>query len=410
MRGDFHIGVDAMLLKSENTGTGFYTFNLLRALGRSPELRGARITAFVPAGLRGTEALRAPEIALAPVPIRGALSRVAWQQFTLPRELTRRGVDLLLCPFFTQPLRTRVPTLITIHDLFHEVVPDTIPLARRLYLRAFVAASARAATGVIAVSRQTRADLIRHYGTPGSRVRVIHEAAGHQFVRPDPDAIAEVVRRHRIHQPFALAVGSQDRRKNFAQAIRALEVVDGLELIIAGGVGNDSAALRALVAGRGLEPRVRFLGYVPDRDLAALYRSATAAVIPSLYEGFGLPAVEAFSAGTPVIAAARGALPEVVSDAGLLYRDDGELAACLRRLRDDPSLRDRLAERGRRRAASFSWERAARETLAFAREVAAWSPQRTDRNRHRRPAPTGARARSPRPERSAPVVHGAERA
>jgi glycosyltransferase involved in cell wall biosynthesis len=185
--------------------------------------------------------------------------------------------------------------------------------------------------------------------------------------------------RHGLTGRYLLFVGVFEPRKNLPLLVDAFEILRhthpetaDLQLALAGGAGWRGAAIAAAVRGRGLEPAVRLLGYVPDADLPALYRGATLALVPSEYEGFGLPALEAMACGAPVLASDRAALPETVGDAGELFTpgDPAALAHRISGLVSRPERLARLSERGLARAAGFTWERSAAQTLAVYREAA----------------------------------------
>ena len=295
----------------------------------------------------------------------------------------------------------RTPTVVTIHDLqYRRRLP--IPRAEwRAILRAqagpgrhLVAAfdvqerffeglarhtedTVRRATRIIAVSESTRADLIRLLGVPGEKIRVIHHGLDPYFVPvEDPGALRRLRQRYGLPGPFFLFVGGINPHKNLGtllQAHRLLRTAGGSRplLALAGHPDWFAPVLERQVADLGLQGVVRLLGFVPGEDLPALYSAATLCVVPSGLEGFGLPALEAMACGTPVVAARSGALPEVLGDAGVFADPESpaDFAEACRRVLTDPGLRGRLRQGGMRRAKEFSWERAARQTLAVYREA-----------------------------------------
>jgi glycosyltransferase involved in cell wall biosynthesis len=227
------------------------------------------------------------------------------------------------------------------------------------------------------VSEATRTEILTRYRLPPGRVVVIPEAAALQFAPPAPAALAAARARYALDRPYVLFVGFLEPKKNLGALLEAVARLrrdgawGGTELVVVGarGWGPDPAQrVRTL----GLDDSVRFIGPAPDADLPALYGGALAFAFPSLWEGFGLPVLEAMAAGAPVVASNRGALPEVTAGAALLVEPaPGPLAAALEQILADSALRERLRAAGLARAAQFSWERTARETLAVYRAAAA---------------------------------------
>ena len=294
-----------------------------------------------------------------------------WTHLRLSAALASDRPDVLFVPAHVLPIRHPPRSVVTVHDLGFRHFPRAHPPTSRLYLEASSRWAARAATRLIAISECTARDLERLYGVPRERIRVVYEGVDPSF-RPvrDPATLAALRARYELgRKQYLLGVGTLQPRKNLSGLLRALRILlDGgaeeLQLALAGQPGW-GGALQAELRRLALEPHVRLLGYVPDDDLPALYSGALAYVQPSLYEGFGLTALEAMACGTPVVASNSSSLPEVIGGAGLLVDPQPtEIAAAVRRLIDSSYLRAELAAAGPRRAASFTWERCARETLA----------------------------------------------
>jgi glycosyltransferase involved in cell wall biosynthesis len=276
-----------------------------------------------------------------------------WEQAVLPLRVT--GCALIYSPANLAPLGSRRNVLV-IHDVAALRHPAAYSRAYVAYQRRMLPALARRARMLVTVSEFSKRELVEVLGVPPERVAVIPEGVGERF-RRDADAVA-ARERYGLAGPYALAVGTVSARKNLAvleQAARALRD-RGVELVVA---GSDRGYLRA-------EPTsLRRLGYVGDVDLPGLYAGALALALPSRYEGFGLPCLEAMACGTPVVAAASGALPETVANAGLLVDPDdpAAFADALLAAANDP-MRERLVSAGLRRAAEFSWDRTASLTDA----------------------------------------------
>ncbi|HEV2062559.1 MAG TPA: glycosyltransferase family 1 protein [Solirubrobacteraceae bacterium] len=262
------------------------------------------------------------------------------------------------------------PWLITVHDTIrwfdlrgrHEPLIHP-PNRRDRLLLGLDYAGIRRATAVIAASHATRRDLVEHVGLEPGRVHVVHEAIDHDLYRP--------VSRRVVEGPYVLYVGTEHPRKNFGRVLEAFARLrrPGLRLVKAGGPGKGEWDFRTAtdrkLAGLGLGEEVVFTGRIPDEDLVALYSGALCLIFPSLYEGFGFPVLEAMACGCPVVTSTASSLPEVAGDAALLVDpcESAAIAAAAARLVDDDALRRDVAERGRRHAAGFTWERCARETL-----------------------------------------------
>jgi glycosyltransferase involved in cell wall biosynthesis len=282
----------------------------------------------------------------------------------------------MLFPAHVIPFYAPMPSVVTVHDLAFELFPDHFTPSDRLRLRTLTRRGVRHATHIIAVSAATKQDLIELLQVPEERITVVHHGYDRERYRPSTAAEVDAVRhRYALERPYVLAVGTLQSRKNHAGLVRALAhlLADGVDvdLVVPGARGWLYESIFRTVRELGLETRVRFLGFVPDADLPALYSGAEVAALVSLYEGFGLPVLEAMACGTPVVASNVSALPEVAGEAAVLVdpRDDDAIAAALVRCITDSALRRELDGRARAHLKAFSWERTARETLAVLREV-----------------------------------------
>jgi glycosyltransferase involved in cell wall biosynthesis len=294
--------------------------------------------------------------------------QLAWEQVGLPLRALRLGAHVLHQPTGSPgPLASLVKTVMTVHDLAPTRHPEWLPHARsRWYWGRLVPRAARRAHAVLVPSEATRRDVVALAGVPEDRVHVA--PWGVALDPSDPSgATPEAVRAaHRLPETYALYVGTVDRRKDYRTLLEALARLPAtLHLVIAGTVIAGRTDFPERAAALGLGGRVRRLGYVPDRELAGLYRGAALFVYPSLHEGFGLPVLEAMACGAPVITYRSTSLPEVAGDAALLLDPPVSaeaLAAAMERVREDGGLRRSLIERGRARAAAFDWRRTAAVT------------------------------------------------
>jgi glycosyltransferase involved in cell wall biosynthesis len=368
------IAFDARYINDRYHGIGRYAFRLLEALvfeAREQAACGALERTFVV--FRGPEGeSRFDWSALAGQPnveLRQGPWPLYWPQEQLlwPWFLRRERIDLFHTPYFVAPLLAPCPLVVTVHDLIFDRYPQYMPSAwSRPYYRLLMAASLRRAKKVIAVSQATAADLARYYGTPASKTIVILEGSEPGLgVTVDRGRIEALRQRYNLARPFLLSVGVRRPHKNLARLVQAFALLAHdveHDLVFAGPVDErfpDTARRAALDA--GLDGRVRFLGWVSEEDLAALYALADLVVVPSLVEGFGLPVLEAMASGTAVVAANVSSLPEVAGQAGVLVDpyDEAAMAETLRSLLADGNQRQFLSEAGRAQAARFTWQKTA---------------------------------------------------
>ncbi|HEV2803026.1 MAG TPA: glycosyltransferase family 1 protein [Pyrinomonadaceae bacterium] len=363
-----HIAIDAHSIGSGLAGVETYITNLIEALADANERH--RYTLYVTRGRTAADrfAGRWPHVSLRKTLPQTPFIRIP---YSLPVELRRHRADLLHVQFTAPPL-SPCPVIATIHDLSFEHLPETFKRRSWVQLRLTVRRTARTAAHIITSSEFSRRDLIETYNLAPERVTVALAAAPPHFRPATAEAVADMRRRYNIAGEYVLAVGSIQPRKNLVRLVRAYSDLrrrrshDKLPQLVL--VGKRAwlygETLRA-VERSGVASNVLFTGYVPERDLPALYTGALCFVYPSYFEGFGLPPLEAMQCGAAVIAGDRTSLPEVVGDAGLLVNpfDEDAIGASIARLIDDAELRAELKARGQARAARFSWAETARRTL-----------------------------------------------
>lgn len=268
------------------------------------------------------------------------------------------------------------PTVLTVHDLIFERIPKHHTLRNRLFLRLAMPRFVQAANAVIAVSWQTKRDLMQLYNAPADKIHVIYEGIDTGFQPAAPEEIARVKALYSPNRPYLLMVGTLEPRKNHATAIRALARLKQLgfphQLLVVGGLGWMFEPVHKVLDELNMNDDVHFTGYVPNEDLTALYSGADAVLLPSLYEGFGFTVLEAMACGAPVICSNVSSLPEVAGDAALLTppEDDEALAAAVQQLLEEPGLAESLRQKGAERAALFRWELCAQETVGVYQMVA----------------------------------------
>ena len=265
--------------------------------------------------------------------------------------------------------RLSAPAVLTVHDLIFERYPQHHTARNRLFLHAAMPLFVRAATAIIAVSRHTRADLVELYGADPSKIHVVYEGVDERFQPAAPAEVQRVRQTYSPDRPYLLMVGTLEPRKNHAAALRALARLKAWgwphRLLLVGGRGWLFDPIRQEIDALGLAGDVHFAGYVPDADLPPLYTGADCVLVPSLYEGFGFPVLEALACAAPVVCSDASSLPEVAGDAALLVppEDDEGLAAAVHLLLSQPQLAGAMAAAGHRQAARFRWDLCARETV-----------------------------------------------
>jgi glycosyltransferase involved in cell wall biosynthesis len=347
-----------------------YAIELVRAMAqRRCEGCDHRYTVYTRGPWFDGETASAPGWRVQQVSAASRPGRLYWEQRRLPRSLRREAVEVLHSTHHTLPLvGVAARRVVTIHDLTFLRIPERYPLVRRIYMQATTRLSARLADAIIVPSGAVRRDVVERLGVPEDRVHVVYEAAAQRFRPVEPGVARAVAEKYGIDPPYILSVGSLEPGKNRARLIRALARLrnEGVthHLVIVGQRAWRYDDDFDLVEELGMGRRVSFAGYVPDDDLPGLYSGATVVALPSLYEGFGLPVLEAMACGVPVLTSNVSATAEVAGDAALLVHPQSvdQIAAALRRLLSDEALRAQLSAAGRERAAQFSWARAAEET------------------------------------------------
>ena len=365
------IGLDAVPLTEPLAGVGHYTLELARALARaapSDEFELVYPSSYPPPDLDEGPPLPAN---LKPARVRvGALGR-RWFAAGLPRYAARRGLAVFHGTNYEVPLWGVGAKVVTVHDLSLLLRPETHEARRVRRARRRLPLMLRAADAVVTPTESVRREVCEHLRAPASKVFAVPEAARAAFRPSAPAETVETRRRLGIGDEFLLAVGTVEPRKNlpalvgaFEEVLKAWPVRD-LQLVIAGGRGWLAGPLFDALEKSPARTRVVLAGYLRDRDLRALYSSCRLFVYPSLYEGFGLPPLEAMSCGAPVVAGRAPAVAEVAGGAARLVNTDSreEFARALLELLGDGGARRALADAGLRRAAEFSWERTARMTL-----------------------------------------------
>lgn len=367
MAGNLRVFLNASALPRRPAGAGVYTIELARALAARDDvdLLVARPEGHAIENARYAES-----------PSRGPLARSLWEQARLRGLIRADDSDVYHGPHFSVPLRCPVPRVATVHDLTFYRLPSRYRLRHRQYYRA-LARLARRAERIIVPSGTVASDAVRYLGYPPERIRVIAEAPRAGLAPASTEAVEALCASLGVEPGYALCVGTAEPGKRAVDAVRAIAALrdagTGLQLVIAGNPGPLSDALLREAERLGVADRCHFAGYVPDVDLAALYTGALALVFPSLYEGFGLPPLEAMACGTPVIATNAPAMDDVLAGAATFVppRDPAAIARALSQLAGNAVEREARVAAGLVHAARFTWDAAAAATVDVYREVIA---------------------------------------
>ncbi len=303
------------------------------------------------------------------------------EQLSIPYHVKKAGAELFHTPHYVLPGLTPCRSIVTIHDCIHLIFPQY--LRRRFghrYARAAFWIAVHRASRILTVSEASKRDILRFFQVPEDKVTVIYNAIGERFHHEPPaEDVIRVRERYQLQGRFIMYAGNVKPHKNLDRLIEAFMVLrqdrghGDLKLLVSGSEVSRSQSLRRAVHRYNLHKYVRFLGYQTEDTLAALYRLAAVFVFPSLYEGFGLPPLEAMASGTPVVVSNVSSLPEVVGDAGVLVdpREPQSIAEGIHRVLDDETFRHELIQRGLVRARTFSWSASVKRIRDIYEEVAA---------------------------------------
>jgi glycosyltransferase involved in cell wall biosynthesis len=367
------IGFDASALGARTTGAGEYQRNLVDALGAAAD--DLHFTVYLPRGISLPERprLHAQEMPWNPGDRFGRIVKgsLLWRQ-----TWRRDRLDLLHVPIYYLPPGAPKANVVTVYDVRFARFPETYPTARLAFLRRAVPWSLRRARHVIAISEYTRQEIVTLLGIPESKISVTHLAARAAFrVIEDGTTLADVRSRYRLPDRFILCTGTLEPRKNLVRVLEAFARLrrEGSphELVLAGFAYFGAGPILETIERLGISAAVHRVGYVPDSDLPAIYNLADLFVYPSLYEGFGIPLLEAMACGTPVVAAGASSIPEVVEGAGVLVDplDVDSITEGMGHVLADRELARRLRDKGFARASHFTWAKTARDTARVYRRV-----------------------------------------
>jgi glycosyltransferase involved in cell wall biosynthesis len=357
------------LARRDKAGTGTYAARLLEQFTRRPELRMDVLNGWHLAG-KGFAA---------------SATRTAgdllWTHACLPALVWKHGADLLHSPAFVAPMVASCPVVITIHDVTYLLYPSHFASWRTTYLKIVMPPAVRSAAAIICGSENSKRDIAKAYGIAPGKVRVIPYGVDHERFHAGATLNQKWAKSFGIRDGYVLHVGTFSYRKNIPTLLRAVALLRdkgkwGERQVVLAGSQNLSlkGAPEVFTTIRELDLSgcVVLTGHTPDEHVAGLYAHASMLVMPSLYEGFGFPVLEAMAAGTPVVCSNSSSLPEVAGDAAILFppEDQHALAAAMQDLIESSSLAEELRRKGLEQARQFSWQRNAEQTIAIYRDVA----------------------------------------
>lgn len=367
------IALDAIPLVAAKTGIGHYTDALAEWLARVHKEHQYELISpfdFTFDACNG----KPPNLSKRFFPVRSVFRK--WWLVGLPAMLQISPLDVFHGTNYCIPVFAPCPTVVTFHDMSLLAQSNTHEAANVTRGKRRIPIMARRASMIIAPSEWTKNEIIKYLGIRPEKIRVIYEAAREKMGPLPLSACQRVIERHQIRRPYLLYVGTIEPRKNLLTLIRAYDELlktssHRPQLVLCGGRGWLEGDVFKLVEELRLQDQVRFTGYIEDAELPALYSAAEVFIYPSLYEGFGLPPLEAMACGTPVISSNSSSLPEVVSGAGLMHdpNDYRALTESIVKFLEDAATRDYFKCAGLEQASRFSWERAARETQSVYDEI-----------------------------------------
>jgi len=355
------IAIDIQTTLGKPTGFGFYVSNLVEALKKrtGQDLELALIKPST------EEDFSTPQ-------------RFVWDQFTFPKKAKATNADILHQPCFSAPLNYKKPIVVTIHDIISLLFPETIPFASRMFYSKWMPFSYRKAKKIITISESTKRDIIRVLGIDEKKITVIPLAYDKKFeTKISKEKIDQVKAKYGLSKEYLLHIGTLEPRKNldflidvFADVIEE-DQNSNLGLVITGKKGWYYEGLFKKVKSLSLEKRVIFTGYIDEKDKAAIYQGAKIFTFPSVYEGFGLPPLEAMASGIPVISSDTSSMPEVIGEAGILLspHDRSGWVKAIRELKTNENLYKKLVEKNKEQVKKFDWDITAQKTIEVYRQV-----------------------------------------
>ncbi len=363
--------IDCRRIQPGMTGLGSYTLGLVTALAHLIPRRGHELILFATpdSGALLSDITERVTMVNVKWPVENHLQGEYWKHVRLPRILNSHSIDLFHDPAYQLPfIRSKAAYVVTIHDLAPFRHPETNTLKYNLYWRWMTRTAINRAERVIAVSEFTKSETEEMFPSVRGRVDVISEAAAPCFTHKPPEM--DILRHHGIDRPYFLTAAKYEPRKNLARCIESFiagpaTINSDIQLVVAGAIGWKTADIDSIMKSSDFRDRIIFTGYLERPHLIEIMRGAMAIVVPSVYEGFGLPVLEAMACGAPVICSRIASLPEVGGDAAVYFDpfQAGSIKKAMIRVLSDGSLRQEMLVKGLARAAGYSWTTAAEKTF-----------------------------------------------
>ncbi|WP_421077859.1 glycosyltransferase family 1 protein [Methanothermococcus sp. Ax23] len=360
------IGIISEKLNPPRTGVGNYLYNTLKATAKLQNKNYCLIN------YQHNNLIPSANLIVVKKPFN---NRYLWYQI-LPINNSLENLDIIHNPFqIPTILNFKQKYIMSVLDLIQILFPKEIEKSVYLFQKIILSKSIKSADKIISISHHTKQDIIKYFKIPEDKIKVIHLAANENYKPLRENEINDIKQKYNLNYPFILYVGTLEPRKNIPTLLKALYKLKKMgtkhKLVITGKKGWKYKSIFETIEKLNLQKDVIFTGYVPDEDLPALYNAADLFVYPSIYEGFGLPPLEAMACGTPVVTSNTSSLPEVVGDAGIMVNpyDVNELAKAMYEVLTNDGLREELSKKGLERAKLFSWKKCAEEHLKVYEEV-----------------------------------------
>jgi glycosyltransferase involved in cell wall biosynthesis len=375
--GSLRVAWDNSLVRRNPTGSGVYARQMIQELRRQPDVALEVFNGWDPAKRKPGEFGSQGVLARGARAIRG----LAWSYGYFPLQLRRGKFDLLHSPSFVVPFGCPCPTVATIHDVSFLMFPEHFERRWRNYMKYVMPSVLRSVSAVICVSECARQDLLKFYKVAPEKVHVVYNGIDHARFNPGATLDYKWAQSIGLHKDYVLHVGTLSQRKNIPMLLRAVASLkskgkfENHQLVLAGpelSVNTGGPEVHESIRNLGLSDVVVLAGYILDGRLPGLYARAKLLAMPSIYEGFGLPVAESMASGVPVVASNTSSLPEIAAGAAILVPPQDETAwtEAIGQILENPAIAHDLRRKGLERAAQFSWQRAAAETVAVYRTVA----------------------------------------
>jgi len=367
---------DNSLARRNPTGSGVYSTQMIEHLSQQPGIRLQVFNGWDPANRKAGEFGNQSVLARGARAVRG----LTWSNAFFPLQLRRGKFDLLHTPSFVLPFACPCPTVATIFDVSFLLYPEHFERRWRSYMKYVMPSVVRSASAIICISECARQDLLKFYDVAPDKVRVVYCGIDHERFKPHEPLNQNWAQKIGLTRPYVLHVGLLSERKNIPTLLRAVAALraqgrfENMQLVLAGpevSVLTGAVEIHNTIQSLGLSDLVVITGFVPDGCMAGLYAQARLLVMPSIYEGFGLPVAESMASGVPVVASNTSSLPEIAAGAAILAppHDEAAWAEAIGQVLENPATAEAMRAKGLERAAQFSWERSAEETVAVYRTV-----------------------------------------